>query len=221
MDEIEEGITFSRRVGLRMLESYYYTLKARTEFFMRDRAACESTLSLAGEHIRLIKRVPYHHSSFLLAHFVLDLHLLEELIGEGNKSGPSTLRTRTLKLGKRLVRVTKKNAVDRTEAYRLMGVYWWLVGNGQKALGWWERSIREGERLGARPELSRTYFEVGKRLSEKDNKNGELNGTTAAEYLEKAREMFVKWISSGTSTNWRRYRKNVYNRRMKKLLVSS
>ena len=192
MDEIEEGITFSRKVGLKMLESYYYTLKARTEFFMRDRAACERTLSLAGEHIKLIKRVPYHHSSFLLAHFVLNLHLLEKSIGEGNKSWPSTLHTRTLKLGKRLVRVTKKNAVDRTEAYRLMGTYWWLVGKEKKAVVWWERSIKEGERLGARPELSRTYFEVGKRLSEKDSKYRELNGVIAREYLEKARQMFIE-----------------------------
>ena len=45
-----------------------------------------------------------------------------------------------------------------------------------KALKWWDRTIKEGERLGARPDLSRTYFEVGKRLLEPHSKYKELNG---------------------------------------------
>jgi len=44
--------------------------------------------------------------------------------------------------------------------------------------------------LGARPDLSRTYFEIGKRLLEPSSKHKELNGITAEEYLEKARTMF-------------------------------
>jgi hypothetical protein len=40
--------------------------------------------------------------------------------------------------------------------------------------------------------LSRTYFEVGKRLLEPNSKYKELNGITADEYLEKARTLFVE-----------------------------
>ena len=58
------------------------------------------------------------------------------------------------------------------------------------SLKWWERSIKEGERLGARPDLSRTYFEVGKRLLEPQSKYKELNGIEARGYLEKARVLF-------------------------------
>jgi len=71
-----------------------------------------------------------------------------------------------------------------------MGDYYWLVGKQRKALKWWDKSIKEGERLGARPDLSRTYMEVGKRLLEPKSKYRELNGISAKEYLEKAETLF-------------------------------
>jgi hypothetical protein len=78
-----------------------------------------------------------------------------------------------------------------------MGEYYWLVGKQRKAIKWFDRSIKEGERLGARPDLSRTYMEVGKRLLEPQSKYKELNGISASEYLNKAetlfREMDLQW----------------------------
>ena len=49
---------------------------------------------------------------------------------------------------------------------------------------------KEGERLGARLELSRTYMEVGKHFLEPNSKYKEINGITVEEYLEKASTMF-------------------------------
>ena len=49
---------------------------------------------------------------------------------------------------------------------------------------------KEGERLGARLELSRTYMEVGKHFLEPNSKYKEINGITVEEYLEKARTIF-------------------------------
>jgi hypothetical protein len=71
-----------------------------------------------------------------------------------------------------------------------MGLYYWLIGKQGKALKWWNKTIQEGERLCARPDLSRTYFEVGKRLLESHSKYKELNGIDAKGYLDMAREMF-------------------------------
>ena len=72
----------------------------------------------------------------------------------------------------------------------MVGEYYWLIGKQKKAIKWWDKSIQEGERLGARPDLSRTYFEVGKRLLEPQGKYKELNGIDARGYLEKARVLF-------------------------------
>jgi hypothetical protein len=71
-----------------------------------------------------------------------------------------------------------------------MGVYYWLIGKQMKAMKWWSKSIQEGQRLNDRLELSRTYFEIGKRLSEPNSPFRELNGISAAEYLNKAKTMF-------------------------------
>ena len=71
-----------------------------------------------------------------------------------------------------------------------MGIYYWLIGEQRKAIKWWGKSIQEGERLGARLEVSRTYFEAGKRLLEEKSKYKELNGIKAEEYLAKAKTMF-------------------------------
>ena len=99
-------------------------------------------------------------------------------------------RKKALKSCKKLLKLTRKVAQQRTEAYKLMGVFYWLIKKQKKALKWWNKSIKEGERLYARLALSRTYFEVGKRMFETQSKYKTLNGITAEEYIDKARNMF-------------------------------
>jgi hypothetical protein len=104
----------------------------------------------------------------------------------------SKYRKKSLKSGKRLRAGVRKWAGDRTEAFRLMGVYYWILGKQKQALNWWIKSIKEGERLGARLELSRTYLEVGKRLLEPGSKYKELDGVKAKDYLDRARKQFIE-----------------------------
>ena len=107
-----------------------------------------------------------------------------------SKLESSEYRKEAFKSGKMLLKTSQKAAQHRTGSYRLLGVYYWLVEEQTKALKWWQKAIEEGERLGARPELSRAYFEVGKRLLEAKSKYKELNGIEAEEYLEKAKALF-------------------------------
>ena len=83
-------------------------------------------------------------------------------------------------------------AYIKTEALKQMGIYYWLIDKQRKAMKWWRKSIQEGQRLNYRVELSRTYYEVGKRLLEPKSKYKELDRIKAEEYLEKARVMFVE-----------------------------
>ena len=79
-----------------------------------------------------------------------------------------------------------------TEALKLMGTCCWITGRQGRALKWWRRSINEGERIDARLELSRCYFEVAKRLNEPESKFKQLDGISAEEYLNRAKEMFLE-----------------------------
>lgn len=56
----------------------------------------------------------------------------------------------------------------------------------------WNMAMGEFGSLGARPELARTYMEIGKRLLDEKSRYKELNGISAKEYLGKAREIFVE-----------------------------
>jgi hypothetical protein len=120
----------------------------------------------------------------------MDLRGLEQSKNISTNLQIKKQRRRTLRTGRKMVRKSSKAFGERTEALRLMGTYYWVIGKKRRALNWWKKSMGQGERLGARPELSRTYMEVGKRLLEPDSKYRELNGIGAEEYLNKARTMF-------------------------------
>jgi tetratricopeptide (TPR) repeat protein len=165
---------------------------------MKDIEGAQESLADA-ERVRRKRTIwiPWYRSSSLLAQFMLDIHLLGEAIGADSRSSVSEYSKAAMKSGKKAVKNSAKFAAHRTWNYRLMGEYYWLTCKQRKALNWFDKSIKEGERLGARPDLSRTYMEVGKRLQEPQSKYGELNGISAREYLDKAekrfKEMDLEW----------------------------
>ena len=149
---------------------------------MKEITGAKDSLKLAEQ----IKRkrsfwVPWHLRSSLIAQFMLDLQMLEDAIGGDSRSLVSEYTKAALKSGKAAVKNSGKFAAHRTWNYQLMGKYYWLIGNQRKALKWFDKSIKEGERLGARPDLSRTYMEVGRRLLESKSKYKEFNGVTATD----------------------------------------
>ena len=130
--------------------------------------------------------------------FSYSLAGLKAAIASNDKKDISKYKEAALVNGKIAAKYSRRRvATDRTEAYKFMGIYYWLIKKQKKAIRWFQNSIREGERISAKLELSRAYFEVGKRLLEQKSENNELNGKKANAYLEKARVMFeeldLKW----------------------------
>jgi hypothetical protein len=87
----------------------------------------------------------------------------------------------------------KKFRPDRMEVLRLKGTYYWLSNRKKNALDCWTQSAAESEKLEAMPNLSRTYFEMGKRLLEPHSKWKHHNGIGGEEYLEKAAMIFEEY----------------------------
>ena len=71
-----------------------------------------------------------------------------------------------------------------------MGTFFWLIKKQKKALKYWAQSISEARKMGSSLELSRTYFEVGKRLFERKSNFRELNKIKRKDYLLKAGAAF-------------------------------
>ncbi len=186
----EQGIPFTDRTGFR---PYYFSLvsfKTSLQVMLGDMRGAEESLRNLEKIKAEINIVPYFLSTFYLCRVRFDLQELEDAIWNGDKPHAGRAGKSALKTARKLVRNSWRIAADITESYRLMGRYYWLVGNQKKALKAWKRGIKEGERLGARLELSRLYGEVGRRLSEKTSHDQELNGLRARGYLKKAKAMF-------------------------------
>jgi tetratricopeptide (TPR) repeat protein len=191
LDELDAGISLANRIGFNMMAVSFFSMKAYAQILLKEIDGAKESLSQAEELASREKRLmPISISSLLLSQFLFDLYMLEESIHSQNQSEVTQFRKKTYKNGKAALKISKKFSAIKTGTYKLMGLYYWLIGKQRKAFAWWEKAIKTGEHLGARPELARTYMEVGKRLLEKKNKLRQLNGIDGNEYLEKAKVLF-------------------------------
>ncbi len=133
---------------------------------------------------------PHVISVYITAQFGLDIQLLKRSLISGDETDFSNLKKNAYKSGKTALRKLKNYAILRIKNFRLMGEYYWLVSNQRKAFKWWDQAIKKGEKLCARPDLSRTYFEIGKALLDPKCNRTDWNGISGKEYLSKARRMF-------------------------------
>ncbi|MFC1864100.1 hypothetical protein ACFL1Z_09145, partial [Thermodesulfobacteriota bacterium] len=188
---IEKLELFTVKSGMDMIRLQNLGTKAQIQILLEDFKGAEETFVQVDEIIVKQPIVPPSYAGKNLeAKFFINIRLLEESILSKNKSNAAKYRKKTFKNGKKAIRNAKKFPFYYPAVLSRMGLYFWLIGKQKKAVKWWKRSIREGEKLGARPDLARTYMEIGKRFLEEKSKYKELNGITAKEYLAKARTMF-------------------------------
>lgn len=191
LEELAEGIAFSKRIVFKRMLFSFYAFRARVLAMLKDTEGALQALASAEEYTPEVRTVPFYLTDLYLSEFILSVYRLEDSLTSEYR--PEQIRNYrgSRKIGLRAVRICRKTANDCTETLRLMGTMCWLVDKQGDALSWWNKSIEEGERLGALPELSRSYMEIGKRLLERKSKYSELKGISAKEYLEKARKLFT------------------------------
>jgi class 3 adenylate cyclase/tetratricopeptide (TPR) repeat protein len=177
--------------GLEPSRLRFLGYKAIAEALLGDAQAAQSTVN-EGELLFFgLRRVmPLFLTPFTVGRLLTHLQLLKNTLQGGTRSDNLQHQRTTFRLARQAINESKKYAPYRTWILRLMGDYYWLIGKQRKALKWYDKSIKEGERLGARPDLSRSYFEVGKRLLEPQGKYRKLNGIDAEGYFEKAEKLF-------------------------------
>jgi tetratricopeptide (TPR) repeat protein len=194
----EQVILCTRENGTELQEMAALGIKAEALSLLGEMEASDETLNRAGKIYKKQRNVfSANAPPYLVGRFVHDINQLQKEILSKTPSNIPNTRRNAYRSGKAALKNSRIYAPYRTKIYRLMGLYYWLIGRQGKALKWWDRTIQEGERLGARPDLSRTYMEVGKRLLEPQSRYKELNGISPQEYLNKAeilfREMDLKW----------------------------
>ena len=195
--EADQGIEAARLTDISQMALSLFSIKAQILVFLGRILEAAQTLDQAHQITAKTDIIPVHLGELFKSQASLDMARFIHALREGKKADQSRFGRQAAKWIRRSLKNAKKAACHLTEALMMNGQYYWLTGREQKALTYWEQSIKEGERLGARPDLSRTYFEVGKRLLEPYSKYKELNGIKAREYLDRAeklfREMDLQW----------------------------
>ncbi len=184
--------------GIALVQSKYWslhsfdmhTLKASIDLLMKDTEEAGKSLDKANQIRSEVKAVPMQLSAFYRSQFEYYLCRLEESLRAGHREESSEYRRNAFRSGKMLIKICQKAASYRTESYRLMGVYKWLIHDQKGAVKWWRKAISEGESLGARPQLARTYAEMGMRLCASSGESSAPDASWAKEPLQKAQTMF-------------------------------
>jgi hypothetical protein len=192
IDTAYKGILLAERLELRDVHFDFLTLKARAHVLLGDQEGAEICFKYQEELKSKTHLVPYYLSDYSAVRSMFSVACLEEAVNKGDNPRIRQLARESWKWGMQAIKASKKFKRDRVEVLRLLGTYSWLTKRFRKALKWWAASVETGERLKMMLDLSRTYFEIGKRLSEPSSPFKELNGISAAEYLNKAKTMFEK-----------------------------
>jgi len=187
LDETARMIPLNQEIGQQLAVVFLLGLKANAQLLLGDTAGAEGSLAQAEEIVAGEKRIsPLMLSSYLSSQCLLNLNRLGRAIVSGDAPKIRQFRNSAFHYAKAGLKNSKRFAAERTKALRLMGECLWLSGKQAKAFSWWQRSVKEGEQLNARPELYRTYRELGKRLSDEKSRVRQLNGLRAENYLEMA-----------------------------------
>jgi tetratricopeptide (TPR) repeat protein len=188
--EVNRGIDLVQRKGWPLSELTMHSLKASIHLLMRETEEAGKSLDRANQIRSEVKAVPLQLSFFYRSQFEYYLRRLEDSLRAGHREESSEYRRNAFKSGKMLIKTCQKAALYRTESYRLMGVYKWLINDQKSAFKWWHKAVSEGESVGARPQLSRTYAEMGIRLCAAKDESSGSDVSRAKEPLQKAKTMF-------------------------------
>jgi tetratricopeptide (TPR) repeat protein len=165
--------------------------KAKAQTLQGLLDAAEETLAHAREVVARSSPVPpFHGSAYHRSRLLLDLTRLEAAIAGRDRAGRRHWTRRARASARVALRSASKVAWRRTEVLRLAARYHWLLGHHRRARRLLERSIAEGERLGARPETARTFAEVGRLLRQAARKGRSFHGLDGDACVARARAAF-------------------------------
>jgi class 3 adenylate cyclase len=160
-----------------------YGTRAKIQELSGDLAGARTSLAVAETITVASSRIPpWHLSAYAAARLRCAIAALDAAPAHEGE------RRRLRHAARAALGVAAKVAVQRTEIFQLAGVASWLLGRRARALALWKRSIETGTRLGARPELARTYAAAAMRMAPATT----LHGLDAAACRAKAEALFAE-----------------------------
>ncbi len=186
--ETAAAIEFAKKTQSGLGLIHFYGCRAHLHLAAGDSDAAEAVLQRADAIRQELQPVPWQVSVYLRSRAELDLYRLQEAVSQGRGAALRQRRKQAHGSCRALIRQTRKVAQFRTDACRLMGLYHWLADHPQRALRWWRKALHRGP--GARIQIARTHFEIGRHLMEARSPASTLGGLDAPSHLATARKEF-------------------------------
>ncbi len=186
--EADKGLYLSKKHNHEMHELIFLGYKAEAQQLSGDAVKAQATIAQAEKlyNKQSVMVLTIFMAPFVAARFLIDIERLRQAVKNSDRRQISSLCRQAGRSGKAALKNARKYAPYRTKILRLMGDYYWIIENQRTALRWWRKAIREGRRLGARPDIALTYLTTGKHLLRPQSRYPTLDGITAKTYLEKA-----------------------------------
>ncbi len=161
---IDDGILTLHKYDLDMRKIEFNGLKLKIVTLQNDLASASKLVRESDDLIIKVGKkaiLPNYYGEHLIGKLRYCLSQLELSIERDHKTDFKHHSRLALVVAKQNAdHFKKRTAVGRTEAYRLIGRYYWLVRSKPRALKWYHKSILEGQRLKAELELKKTLDEV-------------------------------------------------------------
>jgi hypothetical protein len=131
------------------------------------------------------KKVKIWYSTY----FLTEAYLLTEKLRRSPED--TDLKKSLIKVCRSAIKQSAMVPGNLIESQCIMGNALWMIGKKKKAFKHYRKSIVAGEKVNGRLELSRTYFELGKRMLS-NGQSRKVNGLSGQEYIDKARQLFTE-----------------------------
>ncbi len=185
--EIEGGIKIARSKGLELFLYDFLSYKTLIQILMGNIDDAKLTMKESDHMLTGDTITPIQLAELFRCKVELLLYEANELLHHDNIEAAMKKVQNAIKAANKLVKVSKKVALHRTDSYRLKGTCHWFLGEEKMAMKWWKMAIEEGKKGNAKLELSRAYFEMGKRHIKHDKMTED---TFKENYLQMAETLF-------------------------------
>ncbi len=189
IQEADRLIALSQRIGIRSVKKLHLARKLQPlliegDFEEAEKLVEEIQLLIEEDRVFIAVQVIPPLMS-MVSYYTL------RLSDERDPRKKKTHRKRMKPLLKKLVKKGKKIAIHHSEACRVAGTAFWILGRQRRALAFWQEGLREADQVGWRVEAGRLAMEIGRRLSEPGSHHKTLDGKSPEHYLLRAKETFT------------------------------
>jgi tetratricopeptide (TPR) repeat protein len=192
MSFVNQYIAYSKKIDDLPPVYWGYSTKAMIQVLSHDLNGAEESLRLARNYPQG-QKLKVYSTIYVTVRFMIDLVKLEDAITSKRNKDISKLKKNAWRSGKLALKDAAVLSDNRIENYRHMGTYYWLSGKQNKALKWWAKAMKIGEKYHAMPELARVYMEAGKRMAGDKTTSKLIHGKTPAECLARAASIFKEY----------------------------